>query len=185
MIYSGRILLLILSLACLLFPSNVTAVPFLPAFDSSNFTTAQPVNSVYFSIVSNLTRLYVATGVNDDGETFTERFELSGLGLGPVILGVQTTTQRDRAFEDGLLVEDTFDYYAQDNNGNVWCMGEDVTNYVYDDEDTLISTNQAGVNDAQPGWIMPVDMTVGFNYYQEFSPLDGALDEAITNMVGL
>lgn len=31
----------------------------------------------------------------------------------------------DRAFEDGELIEETFDWYAQDVDGHVWYMGED------------------------------------------------------------
>ena len=49
------------------------------------------------------------------------------LGARPVILGVQTTVLRDRAFDKALLVEDTLDYFAQDVTGNVWYLGEDVT----------------------------------------------------------
>ena len=63
------------------------------------------------------------------------------LAAGPKILRVRTTTVLDRAFEDDLLVEQTRDYYAQDTDGNVWYMGEDVKNYEYDDDGKLIDTN--------------------------------------------
>lgn len=174
----------------LLCPHNVHATPLIPTFNTSDFSADQLVNNSYFPIYDGLVRVFEGKGVDDEGEAFTERFELSGQGFGPDILGIQTTTQRDRAFEDGLLVEDTLDYYAQDNSGNVWYMGEDVINYIYDDDDNLLTTNsssswRAGVNDAKPGWIMPVDLTVGLNYYQEFAPQDGALDEATTNMTDM
>lgn len=122
-----------------------------------------------------------------------ERFELTTLGQGPDILGVQTTTRRDRAYEGGLLVEDTFDYFAQDVAGNVWYWGEDVTNYIYDDEGNLIDSNNAstwragenyadpGGDPAEPGFIMPTmadALTDGSSYYQEFAADDGALDQA-------
>ena len=32
---------------------------------------------------------------------------------------------RDTRTSRGKLIEDTFDWYAQDNNGNVWYFGED------------------------------------------------------------
>jgi hypothetical protein len=120
-----------------------------------------------------------------DGEPIDTYFEHTNQGLGPVLLGVQTFVQRDREFEDGLLVEDTFDYFAQDTDGNVWYFGEDSTAYEYDDEGNLIDTDtsgswHAGVNDALPGFIMPVDLETGFNYYQEFAPDDEALDQATT-----
>ena len=34
------------------------------------------------------------------------------------ILGITTIVVRDRAFEEGVLVEETFDWYAQDREGN-------------------------------------------------------------------
>jgi len=163
---------------------SVNAAPFLPVFDDATFIPAAPIDNPYFPLLDNLTRIYEGQG-EEDGEEFTERFELTVMGPGPVILGVQTTSRRDRAFEDDLLVEETFDYYAQDNDGNVWYFGEDVTNFFYDDDDNLVGTDnasawRAGVNDALPGYIMPADLTVGFNYYQEFAGLDDALDEATT-----
>ncbi|HSJ98569.1 MAG TPA: hypothetical protein VLC53_15955 [Myxococcota bacterium] len=140
-----------------------------------------PVDNPYFPLLDPRTRVF---------EGGDERFELTVLGPGPEILGVRTTTQRDRAFEDGLLVEETFDFFAQDAAGNVWYFGEDVTNYVYDDMGNLVGTNdestwRAGVNDALPGFIMPADLTIGFNYYQEFAPDDDAIDDATTHAVGL
>jgi hypothetical protein len=86
-------------------------------------------------------------------------------------------------------VEETFDYFAQDQAGNVWYFGEDVTNFVYDAAGKLLSTNsesawRAGMNGASPGFIMPADLTQGFNYYQEFAQTDEALDQATTSAVG-
>ena len=31
--------------------------------------------------------------------------------------------------EDGELVEDTYDWYAQDKDGNIWYLGEDTKEY--------------------------------------------------------
>lgn len=109
--------------------------------------------------------ILVAEGVDDEGEDFTERSVLTYAGTGPEILGVDTTVQLDRAYEDGLLVEETFDYYAQDTDGNVWYMGEDVTNYLYDDGNLIGPNNDsawiAGKNGALPGYIMPAAPGVG------------------------
>ncbi len=157
------------------------AGPVLPDFGNAMFNAGDPIDNPYFPLTPGVTSIYQGEK-EENGEIFVERFELSTLGPGPTILGVQTTTQRDRAFEDGLLVEDTFDYYAQDTDGNVWYMGEDVTNYVYDDDDNLVETNsssswRAGVNSGLPGYIMPAELTPAFNYYQEFAPFDAAVDE--------
>ena len=73
--------------------------------------------------------------------------------------------------------------------GNVWYFGEDVTNYRYDEAGNLIGTDsesawRAGVNGALPGFIMPAYLTLGFNYFQESAPIDGALDQATTIAIG-
>ena len=39
---------------------------------------------------------------------------------------VRAAVIRDSEFEDGELVERTFDYFAQDDRGTVWYLGEDV-----------------------------------------------------------
>lgn len=156
----------------------VAAETVLPTFDAGNFTGNPVVTSPYFPVVEGQVRTY-------EGAPADEQFILTGVGAGPVILGIKTFTLRDRSFEEGLIVEDTFDYYAQDKSGNVWYLGEDVTNYIYDRDGNLTGTNsssswRAGVNGALPGYIMPVDQTIGFNYYQEHAPADDALDEGTT-----
>lgn len=98
------------------------------------------------------------------------------------ILGVETTVVRDVAWDEGVLVEDTLDWYAQDTAGNVWYLGELATNYEYDDEGNFLGTNtegswEAGVDDALPGYLMPANPQVGDLYYQEFY-LGEAEDEA-------
>ena len=42
---------------------------------------------------------------------------------------VRATVIEDRDFEEGELVERTLDYFAQDDRGTVWYLGEDVDNY--------------------------------------------------------
>lgn len=154
------------------------ADPFLPTFSSGDFSGNPVITHSFFPVVTGQVRTYVGAPAN-------EAFILTGLGAGPVIMGIKTTTVRDRAFEEGRIVEDTFDYYAQDRRGNVWYFGEDVTNYHYDRNGNLIATDnasawRAGVNGALPGYIMPANITIGFNYYQEHAPNDDALDQATT-----
>jgi PEP-CTERM motif len=155
------------------------SVPTLPDFSIAQFDPAQPIDNPYFPMTD--TRTYVYSGRDEDGPV-DERFEHTNTGPGPVIAGVQTFIQQDLEFEDGLLVEKTFDYFAQDTMGNVWYLGEDVTKFEYDDDGNLISTTmegawRAGVNGADPGFIMPADLVIGFNYFQEHAAADEALDQ--------
>ena len=87
-----------------------------------------------------------------------------------VITGVSCTVVRDRVYTNGVLSEDTFDWYAQDTDGNVWYFGEDTKEL--DPDGHVISTEgswQAGVNGAVAGIIMEAHPRVGDKYQQEFA----------------
>ena len=170
--------------------SPAGATTLIPSFTAATFDPDQEINNRYFPLGPSYKATIKAMGVDEDGAPIEERSDLSYGGPGRVILGVQTTAQRDMAFEGGRLVEDTFDYYAQDTDGNVWYMGEDVINYIYDDAGSLVATNNesawiAGENGAMPGWIMPADPVSDLAYFQEVAPADGALDEARIWATGL
>ena len=84
------------------------------------------------------------------------------------ILGVTATVVHDRVFLDGELTEDTFDWFAQDAQGNVWYLGEDSKEI---DHGQVVSTEgswEAGVDGAQAGIILPADPQVGQAYRQEY-----------------
>ena len=84
------------------------------------------------------------------------------------ILGVTTIVVREREWEDGELIEDTFDWYANDNEGNVWYFGEDSKEY---DDGELVSTAgswEAGVDGAKPGILVKGNPQVGDVYQQEY-----------------
>jgi len=65
-------------------------------------------------------------------------------------------------------VEITDDWYAQDSEGNIWYLGEYVTNY----EDGKIVDHsgsfEAGVDGAQAGIAMPANPVPGMTYRQEY-----------------
>jgi len=172
-------------LAALALPATAPAAPVLPDFEATTFVNGAPIDNRYFPLLDRNLRVYVN---EEEGEDV--RFETQVVGPGRTLLGVQTTAVRDRDFEGGLLVEDTLDYYAQDTAGNVWYFGEDVTHFDYDDEGHLIGTHggsswlagrnlaDPGGDPARPGFIMPANPTIGFEYFQEFAEDDEALDQA-------
>lgn len=85
------------------------------------------------------------------------------------IIGVDVTVVRDRVYLDGELTEDTFDWFAQDEDGNVWYFGEDSKEI---DDGEVVSTEgswEAGLN-GNPGIIMLADPTPGTTYAQEDAP---------------
>lgn len=87
-----------------------------------------------------------------------------------VILGITATVVHDRVFLEDELIEDTFDWFAQDAEGNVWYLGEETCEY---EEGECVSTEgswEAGVDGAEPGIVMWADpgAHVGKTYRQEF-----------------
>lgn len=93
------------------------------------------------------------------------------------ILGVHATVIHDQVFLDGDLTEDTFDWEAQDGQGNVWYFGEDSKEI---EHGVVVSTEgswQAGVDGAHPGIIMLAHPKTGEAYVQEDAP-DVAEDRA-------
>jgi hypothetical protein len=82
--------------------------------------------------------------------------------------GVTARVVRDTATSKGQVVEDTFDWYAQDKRGNVWYLGEDTKEY---ENGQVVSTHgswEAGVNGARPGIVMPAHPRPGMQYRQEY-----------------
>jgi hypothetical protein len=93
------------------------------------------------------------------------------------ILGVNATIVRDVVSERGKPIERTFDWYAQDKQGNVWYMGEDAREFHHGKFVKAPDSWQGGVNGAQPGIIMPGNPQPGDAYRQEYYP-GHALDQA-------
>lgn len=82
--------------------------------------------------------------------------------------GVTARVVRDTVTEDGEIVEDTFDWYAQDGDGNVWYLGEDTAEFEDGEVATREGSWEAGVDGALPGIIVPADPTPGMRYRQEY-----------------
>jgi hypothetical protein len=97
-----------------------------------------------------------------------ERTEVVVTRKHKTIMGIEATVVRDTVYSGDEVKEDTFDWYAQDRDGNVWYLGEDTKEY----EDGKVASTEgsweAGVDGAQPGIVMPADPTVGFAYRQEY-----------------
>jgi hypothetical protein len=136
------------------------------------------IDNPFFPLVPNTTFIYLGTK-----EGSTERDEFAVTGRTKVLARVTCREVHDQVFVDGVLAEDTLDWFAQDTQGNVWYFGEDTKEL--DANGNVISTEgswQAGVNGAQPGIIMEANPRVGDTYQQEFS---AGVAEDMANVVAL
>jgi hypothetical protein len=82
--------------------------------------------------------------------------------------GIEARVIRDTVSENGVPVEVTNDWYAQDSAGNVWYLGEYVTNYENGKVVDHGGSFEAGVDGAQPGIAMPANPEPGLSYRQEY-----------------
>lgn len=133
---------------------------------------AASVTNPLFPLPVGATHTYV--GETDEG---TETVVIEILGETRTVNGVQATVFLDRVYLDGVLVEDTRDWFAQDADGNVWYLGEE--SFEMNGSDTLNSEGswEWGVDGALPGIIMWADPAahIGDDYRQEY--LEGEAED--------
>ena len=89
--------------------------------------------------------------------------------------GVTARVVRDTVTQDGAVVEDTFDWYAQDGDGTVWYLGEDTAEFEGGEVSSTEGSFEAGVDGALPGVIMPAEPADGMRYRQEY--LEGEAED--------
>ena len=92
--------------------------------------------------------------------------------------GTEALVVRDTVSLDGVLIEDTNDWFAQDGDGNVWYLGEETAEYVDGVRGSTAGSWEAGVDGALPGVVMLAHPDVGHAYRQEYYA-DEAEDYAI------
>ena len=83
--------------------------------------------------------------------------------------GITARVVRDTVRSGGEIVEDTFDWYAQDAAGAIWYLGEDTAEF---EDGELVSRGgsfEAGVDGALPGIAVPADPEPGMEYRQEYA----------------
>ena len=67
----------------------------------------------------------IYNGTDEDGEPTSDEFLVTNDTK--VILSITTRVVQDNAYVKGDLEESTDDWFAQDDDGNVWYMGEFTT----------------------------------------------------------
>jgi hypothetical protein len=82
--------------------------------------------------------------------------------------GIEARVVRDTVTEEGELIEDTVDWYAQDAHGNVWYLGEDTAEFDGGEVSSTVGSWEAGVEGAQPGIMVPAHPADDLRYRQEY-----------------
>jgi hypothetical protein len=98
-----------------------------------------------------------------------ERIEVETLPGTKDINGFDCAIVRDVVFLNGVLHEDTHDWFAQRNDGSVWYFGEIALNFDQDGELSDVEGSwRYGRDGAQPGTLMLANPQVGDAYRQEY-----------------
>lgn len=132
-----------------------------PEIDPADFV--EGIDHPYLPYAVGSTWVY--QGETEEG---LERIEIEVMDETREILGVDCTIVRDTVYVDGEVVEDTFDWYAQDSEGNVWYFGE-LSFEVEDGEIVNLEGSwESGEDGAHPGIVMPAVLIEDMIYRQEY-----------------
>lgn len=146
-------------------PGSPSATQSLPpvasasAFDPATFTRPTEVTNPWFPLVPG-TRFTWQGHATDEGERVSRKVVFTVTDLTKVVNGVRTVVTYDNDYTGGELEEVELSFFAQDDDGNVWYLGE------YPEEvdgDTILKTPTwiAGLHDARPGIHMPAVPRLG------------------------
>jgi hypothetical protein len=144
--------------------SSITLAP-CPSFDSSKFSESTKITNPHLPMTPGTVSVYPGVMNGNPQVSIVNITHQTRM-----IDSVMTIVVNDTVKENGKEVETTLDYYAQDNSGNVWYMGEDALQIKNGKVIGNSGSWLGGVSGAQPGFIMEAHPKVGDFYCQESSP---------------
>jgi hypothetical protein len=135
--------------------SDVLTLP-----DPADFVSV--IDNPYFPLPVGRTLVY--QGIKD-GQSQVDTVTVTNQTK--IIQGITARVVSDVSTHGSTLLEKTFDYYAQDRQGNVWYLGEDTTAFLPHGKTDTSGSWLAGVHGAQPGLIMEANPQIPDAYRQE------------------
>jgi hypothetical protein len=179
-----------IALVAALHPSTAAARTISIPFNASNFSHPLDIDNRYFPLPVGAVFIYKADtdeGCEVDRMVVTNNTRAIA---GTTARVVHDVVSAGETCGSAVPIEDTLDFYAQDDSGNVWYMGE----HSEDCEDGTCTLNEgsweAGKDifhigqNAKPGIVMLAHPGSGDTYRQEFYP-GHAEDQATVTAVGI
>ncbi|MBX2870053.1 MAG: hypothetical protein KTR18_15340 [Acidiferrobacterales bacterium] len=131
--------------------------------------------NIYLPLIVGNQWNYQSVIVDESGEPVTESIRVEVTDRTKEIDGITCVVVKDIVDEDGAVIEDTSDWYAQDIEGNVWYCGEISKNYESFDGDEpqaieltdIDGSWKAGRDFAKAGVLFPAVPEVGQIIRQE------------------
>jgi hypothetical protein len=152
-------------------------------FDYENFDNPTIIDNEWFPLQPGMQ--YIYEGVTDeDGEAIPHRVITTVTDLTKEVDGIRSVVIWDQDFSDEELVETEIAFFAQDNDGNVWRIGEYPEEY---EEGEVIDAPAwiAGQEEAKAGIHMKGEPTLDTpSYSQGWAPAVEFTDRAQVFAVG-
>jgi hypothetical protein len=162
-LFTGYLACLLLTLALLpaLALAGKKPKEWSPDIRPSDFV--RTVDNTYFPLIPGSTLRY-------RDKTGTETLVVEVTSRTRFVMGVRTTVVIETHAENGQTVEVSENWFAQDQDGNVWYFGELSTDYENGQPAGTGGSWEAGIAGAQPGIIMLGQPSPGDTYFQENAP---------------
>jgi len=154
-------------------------------FDPNNFTNPASIDNEWMPLRPGTRFVYEGNTVEDDGTVVPHRVVINVTDLTKVIGGVRSVVTWDLDYSDGELVEAELAFFAQDNDGNVWRMGEYPEEY---DEGKFVMapTWIHGFEEARTGIMMKGKPQLGTpSYAQGWGPAVDWTDRGQVDQMGV
>jgi hypothetical protein len=171
--------------------SNTSQIPdTLPDVSLITFSTPTEITNPYYGPGAGQTYIYSG---NEIGGSAEEEIIIQRRTTTKDVMGITCIIHHDIVYLDTILIEDTDDWLAQDDEGNLWYLGEFVKNYDEVTGNFLDNDGswEAGIDGALPGYWLPVSPTVGQHYHQEYYAGEAedeaevvSVDETVTTTMG-
>ena len=134
-------------------------------FDRDRFSEPTTIDNPWFPLKPGTQFVYEGSAIADD-RRIHRRVVFTVTDLTKVVDGVRTLVAWDRDYNDGQLVEPELVVFAQDDDGNVWTLGQYPEEY---EDGELVDTPAwiAGVEGARAGIVMRAEPSTGTSDYSQ------------------
>lgn len=154
-------------------------------FDPAQFSNPTKIDNPWFPLVPGTQFVYDGFTESTPGQRVAHRFVLTVSDMTKVVNGVRAVVVWDQDLQAGELVEAELAFFIQNNDGNIWHLGQYPEVY---ENGKFVETSVwiAGIDGARPGiTIKKVPQLGGPTYSQGWSPTVPWTDRARVAQVGV
>jgi len=154
------------------------------SFDSGNFDHSTIIDNEWFTLKPGMRYIWDGTAYDEEGDEEPHSIVSTVTDLTKEIAGVRTLVCWDKDIADGELEESEIIFFAQDNDGTVWLLGEYPEEYE-SHEFKATACWIHGIKDGKAGIIMPAEPKLGMPSYSEgWAPSVDYTDRGLVYQMG-